>query len=218
LLSPRLLDQALEFARGLQRSYRAHAIGALAPFVPAERRAEVFNEALSAAASFENPGDLHQLVLSLAPHLPPEAVPAAVGLASTIDDSIWRPHALAALVPYLDEDERRKLGVDVSIASPPVEPAAPGPDVQLQALDEALASVGGDAHLLEGTVAELAPAVAALPREAAAEPAARVVRELGAFERPDALRATTAFVPALLASGDATAVVAAIGDAQAWWP
>jgi hypothetical protein len=32
------------------------------------------------------------------------------------------------------------------------------------------------------------------------------------------LGATTAFVPALLASGDATAVVPAIADAQAWWP
>ena len=87
-----------------------------------------------------------------------------------------------------------------------------------KAVEDALGSVGGDAHRLERSAAELAPSVAALAGEAAAEPAVRVVRELGAFERPDALRATTAFVPALVAAGDASAVASAIADVQAWWP
>jgi hypothetical protein len=116
LLPPALLHEALRFARGLDSTFRAHAIAALVPFLPAELRAQACEEALMiGAAGFENAGDMHLLIVNLAAHLPPQATWRAINLAMDIDDAIWRPQSLATLAEYVNEAERRKLLSDAEL-------------------------------------------------------------------------------------------------------
>jgi hypothetical protein len=116
LLPPTLLHEAFRFAGGLDPTFRAHTIAALVPFLPAELRARACEEALmTGAARFENAGDKHLLIMTLAAHLPPQATWRAISLAMDIDDAILRPQALAALAEHLNEAERRKLLSDAEL-------------------------------------------------------------------------------------------------------
>jgi hypothetical protein len=86
------------------------------PFLPADLRAGACEEALTTgAARFENAGDMHLLIVNLAPHLPTQAARLAINLAKGIDDATWRPQALATLAEHLNEAERRELLSDAEL-------------------------------------------------------------------------------------------------------
>ena len=118
LMPPDLLMEALEFARGLYSSFGAHAIAALVPFLPAELRAAACEEALmTGSARFENAGDMHKLIVNLAPYLPPQVMWRAVSAALGIDEdeTVWRREALLSLAPRLNEAERRTVFSDAEM-------------------------------------------------------------------------------------------------------
>ena len=118
LMPPDLLAEALQFARGLDSSFRAHAIAALVPFLPAELRAAACEDALhTGTGRFENAGDMHKLILNLAPYLPPQMTPYAISAISGIGqyEEMWRQDALLSLAPRLTEAERRKVLSDAEL-------------------------------------------------------------------------------------------------------
>jgi hypothetical protein len=77
--------------------FRAAALGALAPHLPAELLAE----ALTVARAIEDSSSRAYVLEALAPHLPVELLAEALTVARAIEDSRGRARALGALAPQL---------------------------------------------------------------------------------------------------------------------
>ena len=135
-LAPQAPERLLALAATIEEpEARAEAVSAVAPHVEADRAAPAF-----AAAIVPERFALE----ALAPHLPPELVPAAVSAAEEIDDADECAHALAALAPRLPVERR---GEALAIAF--------DPDVIADVI-VALAPVLGDAQVADALEAAAA--------------------------------------------------------------
>jgi len=82
------------------RNARCRALAALAPQLPDKERHEVFVEVLRAVGEIEE-GDRSDVLVGLAPHLPPDLLTEALATARTIRSDETRSEALAKLAPHL---------------------------------------------------------------------------------------------------------------------
>ncbi|OPF19204.1 apoptotic protease-activating factor 1 like protein [Microcystis aeruginosa KW] len=97
-LTPTLLPEALEIARGIGDEYnRARALTGLAPYLP-----EVLPEALEIARGIGYEYYRAEALTGLAPHLP-EVLPEALEVARGIGYEDYRAKALTGLAPHLPE-------------------------------------------------------------------------------------------------------------------
>jgi len=106
----RLFGPALDAARAIDNSYyRAQALAALAPQLPAELQPV----ALTVANEISEPYGRAWALAGLAPHLPEtrkrELLNAALQSALVIDDQFYRAQALAGLAPHIAEESLREL-------------------------------------------------------------------------------------------------------------
>jgi hypothetical protein len=208
LLPPPLLDAALAFARRVTRSYSPHLIGAVVPFLPDDLRRQASYEALRGAGYFENAGDTHKLILTLAPHLPPEAMQYATNVAEGIDDETYRLDALRTLA-----EPTRTVQVERAVESPTTLTALTA------AVDESVRLVGSVSDTdIPSALAQLAPAAAALEPGARLTLVLRVLRQLDPSPRARVFGTIASFVAPLLSARSAEAVATAIDETHSWWP
>ncbi|MBD2598847.1 NB-ARC domain-containing protein [Microcystis viridis] len=98
-LTPTLLPEALEIARGIGHEYnRARALTGLAPYLPES----LLPEALEVARGIGHEYNRARALIGLAPHLP-EVLPEALEIARGIENESDRAEALTGLAPYLPE-------------------------------------------------------------------------------------------------------------------
>jgi hypothetical protein len=105
-LTPDLLPEALEIARGIgDEYYRAEALTGLAPHLP-----EILPEALATAREIWYESDRAKALTGLAPYLP-EILPEALKAIRGIDDEIERVVKLIELVPHFPDNLHETLEV-----------------------------------------------------------------------------------------------------------
>lgn len=89
---------------------RAEALTALAPHLPAAKRAGALAEALAAATAVADERERAEVQIALAPHLPPDtradALAQALAAARAVAKTSERARALVAVAPHLPSDTR----------------------------------------------------------------------------------------------------------------
>jgi hypothetical protein len=104
---PPVVALALAAARTISRGdHRARALALLAPYLPADQRAEVMTQAFEAVTG--RPLDFLTLV-ELGPRLPAELFDAAHAAANALGEPVLRTRALAALAPLAPADDRERV-------------------------------------------------------------------------------------------------------------
>jgi Ubiquitin binding region len=206
VLTYRQVAHWLEFQ---QPTDRAQALGALAPYLPAELRAEVLAEALAAARAIEDSGSRGSALGALAPYLPAalraEVLAEALAAAQAIGDHSARARALGALAPYLPVALRAEVLAEALAAARAIKDhsararalGALAPHLPAELLAEALAAartIENDYYRAQALGA-LAPY---LPAEVLAEALAAAQAIEGHGERAQALGALASHLPAAL--------------------
>jgi hypothetical protein len=114
--------RALEVAQAIGDEYwRATALAALAPHLPAEQQPAVYADALAAARTIADENWRSEALAALAPHLPAEQQPAvyadALAAARAIRSDRNRARALAALAPHLPAEQQPAVYADALAAA-----------------------------------------------------------------------------------------------------
>jgi hypothetical protein len=114
--------RALEVAQAIGDEYwRATALAALAPHLPAEQQPAVYADALAAARTIDSEYRRSEALAALAPHLPAEQQPAvyadALAAARAIRSDRNRARALAALAPHLPAEQQPAVYADALAAA-----------------------------------------------------------------------------------------------------
>lgn len=118
------LADALAAALGVEDRYeRIMALVDLAPHLPDDLQWRALQEALTASRSLRNETERSRALVFLAPHLVPDQMADAVADAYTILEPLERVPALSALLPYLPDEPRRRVGQDVIKLAGAVKPA-----------------------------------------------------------------------------------------------
>jgi hypothetical protein len=103
-LSPDLLPTALAIAQTIVRApYGALALGALIPYLSPEQRSQALHDAFVARYVIDESARA-KVLTALAPHLPPDLLPAALAATQTISNKSTRANVLTALAPHLPPD------------------------------------------------------------------------------------------------------------------
>ncbi|WP_238999123.1 hypothetical protein [Microcystis aeruginosa] len=219
-LTPTLLPEALEIARGIGHEYnRAWALTGLAPHLPVS----LLPEALAVARGIRDEDNRARALTGLAPHLPVSLLPEALAVARGIRDEDNRARALTGLAPHLpesllpealavargirDEDNRARALTNLVPHLPEVLPEAL----------EAARGIGSEylrAEVLKALTATLTPANVDLSFWQ------DVLQALGTLTRPNFLETIPNLAPLILHFGGEVAlreVYQSIREVSRWW-
>lgn len=110
----RALADALVAALSIEGRYdRVAALMDLVPHLPDDLKWRALQEALKATRSIPDESERGRALVFLAPHLIPDQMANALADAYTILDPLERVPTLSALMPYLPDEPRRRVGLDV---------------------------------------------------------------------------------------------------------
>jgi hypothetical protein len=144
---PGVLAEALTDAAGIAApQHRIWLLAQVAASLPPEQQADVFRQVIAITRTLQSP-DQASALCALAPRLPAEVLPEALGAANSMTrDHYYRALALSGLAPFLPLQEQRQAVTDALAADRQVDGddfrgkalIALAPHLQTDLLDEAL--------------------------------------------------------------------------------
>lgn len=85
---------------------RAHALAAIAPYLPRTTRGVALHEALAAVRRIDYEIKRHRPLVALAGHLPPPLLQTVLTIAKSITAPDWFARAMAGIAPHLPDAQR----------------------------------------------------------------------------------------------------------------